>query len=117
MANHIAWFDLRVADLERATKFYSGVLDVEITEEFPGVAVFAHGPGDVTGCLFKNDKHAPSKDGVLLYFDVSGRLEAAADSVEQNGGTIEQPPHEIGSFGRRVVAIDSEGNRIALHSE
>ena len=36
--------------------------------------------------------------------------------VEDFGGNIEQGAHEIGNFGQRALVIDSEGNRIALHS-
>ena len=33
-----------------------------------------------------------------------------------NGGEVMQPKHQIGPYGYRAVVIDSEGNRIALHS-
>ncbi len=42
MPNQIVWFDLPVTDLNRAIIFYSKVLDAEITEEFPGVAIISH---------------------------------------------------------------------------
>ena len=117
MSNRIVWFDLPVDDLNRAIQFYSTVLKVEIKEEFPDVAVISHANDEVSGCLFKSGNQLPSKEGVLIYFNVIGRLDAAVDAVVQNGGQIERPPHEIGPFGRRAIVIDSEGNRIALHSE
>ena len=46
MANRIVWFDVPASDLERAMTFYSKVLDVEINEEFPGVAVMSHDQGE-----------------------------------------------------------------------
>lgn len=117
MPNRIVWFDLPVSDLTRAIQFYSEVLDVEISEEFPGVAIISHDNDEVSGCLFKSDEQLPSKAGALIYFNVLGRLEAAVDAAERNGGQVEKPPHEIGPFGHRAIVIDSEGNRIALHSE
>jgi uncharacterized protein len=117
MSNRIVWFDLPVGDLKRAMLFYSEVLDVEISEEFPDVAVIAHGDDEVSGCLYKSDEHPPSRAGTLIYFNVLGRLEAAVDAATRNGGQIEKPPHQIGPFGRRAIIIDSEGNRVALHSE
>lgn len=117
MANKIIWFDIPVTDLARAVQFYTNVLDMKIEEDFPGVAVFAHEGDEVAGCLFTSENAQPSAGGVLIYFNVNGRLQEAADAVEKFGGKIEQPPHEIGSFGQRAVVIDSEGNRIALHSE
>ncbi len=117
MANRISWFDIPVTDLERAVRFYSEVLKVEVTEDFPGVAVMSHQAGEVSGCLYTSDEDRPSKSGVLLYFNVDGRLQDAVVAAKKHGGEIEKQPHEIGAFGQRAVVIDSEGNRIALHSE
>ncbi len=117
MANCINWFDVPALDLKRAMNFYAIVLDVEINEEFPGVAVISHDKGDVAGCIFKSEEIQPSDQGMLLYFSVNGRLDAAVAAVEECGGTVQGPPHSIGDFGHRALVIDSEGNRIALHSE
>lgn len=117
MANRIVWFDVPALDLERAMNFYSKVLDAEISEEFPGVAVMSHGQGEVAGCVFKSEEVQPSDQGTLLYFNVDGRLDAAVAAVEDCGGTIKEAAHPIGEFGHRAIVIDSEGNRIALHSE
>ncbi|MEM9534004.1 MAG: VOC family protein [Pseudomonadota bacterium] len=116
MPHRIIWFDLAVRDLERAMAFYRAVLATDVKEEFEGVGVISHDQGDVAGCLYVSDTYEPSKHGALLYFNVDGRLEHAVQQVTDHGGEIEQPAHEIGPFGRRAVAIDSEGNRIVLHS-
>ena len=117
MAHQIIWFDLPVLDLGRAIRFYSNVLQTEIKEEFPGVAVFKHGEGDVAGCLFTSEDQQPSKGGALMYFNASGRLPEAVAKVPEFGGEVESEPHEIAPFGQRAIVIDSEGNRIVLHSE
>ena len=117
MTHRIVWFDIPATDLGRAMNFYSKVLGVEITEEFPGVAVMSHEQGDVGGCVFKSEDIQPSDQGTLLYFNVNGRLDEAVAAVEDCGGTIKEPAHAIGEFGHRALVIDSEGNRIALHSE
>jgi len=119
MGNRIVWFDIPVKDLDRASKFYRQVLDVKI-DVYGGdepVAVMEHGPGDVAGCLFINEGDEPSMQGPLLYFAVEGRLEDATGLVEKHGGRILQAPHSIGPHGNRSIVRDSEGNRIALHSE
>ena len=116
MMNRIVWFDLPASDLERAMKFYSNVLDAEVSERFPGVGVISSEDGAVSGCVFKSDDVKPSDHGALLYFNVDGRLEEAVAAAEATGGTIKQPPHSIGEFGHRAIVVDSEGNRIALHS-
>jgi len=117
MTHRVVWFDMPVTDLARASRFYSKVLEAEINEEFPGVSVFKHGSDDVTGCLYLSDEVTPSDQGVLLYFDVSGRLDQALAAVGQYGGSIQKPTESIGEFGQRAIVLDCEGNRIALHSE
>ncbi len=117
MPNRVVWFDIPATDLARAIGFYSSVLDVEVTEEFPGVAVMAHGDDSVGGCIFKSDDIKPSAQGPLLYLNVNGRLDDAITEVERRGGKIDTPKHSIGDFGQRAIVIDTEGNRIALHSE
>ncbi len=117
MASPVVWFDMPARDLDRARNFYAAVLGIPITEEFPGVAVIAHGQDDVSGCLFTSDDVSPSDQGALLYFNVSGRLEEAVGEAEKHGGKVKEAPHSIGEHGFRAIIIDSEGNRIALHSE
>ena len=116
MANRVTWFDVPVADLSRAIEFYSKVLDIAV-EEAHGVAVLEHSGDDIAGCLFKSDDEKPSDSGLLLYFNVSGRLDAAMNATEQYGGKILKAKEQIGQYGYRTIVLDSEGNRIALHSE
>jgi len=116
MANRVVWFDIPVEDLSRASDFYSKVLDISV-QEAHGVAILEHSGNDVAGCLFKSDDEKPSDHGSLLYFNVSGRLDAAIETVEQCGGQILKVKEQIGEHGYRAIVLDSEGNRIALHSE
>jgi predicted enzyme related to lactoylglutathione lyase len=70
----------------------------------------------VAGCLYQNDEALPSASGPLLYFDVNGRLDEAIAQVEANQGKVLEPKHSIAPHGFRALVLDSEGNRIALHS-
>ncbi len=97
--------------------FYSKVLNCEIREEFEGVAVLQHSNDEVAGCLTLDKRIKPTQDGVLIYYNVSGRLTEAVEAVTGNGGKIVQAQHSIGPFGFRAIVLDSEGNRIALHSD
>jgi len=119
MTHRIAWFDMPVKDLGRASDFYSKVLDVEIETYGPDVpvAVMQHGPGDVAGCLYREDGCEPSSRGALLYFAVEGRINEAVALIEFNGGQVLEPVKSIAPHGHRAVVLDTEGNRIALHSE
>jgi uncharacterized protein len=119
MANQVVWFDLPVLDLDRAIRFYSAVLNANVEkQEWPGMAigVLPHADDEVGGCLVQKEDVRPSQDGPLLYFNAQGRLDNAIAAVEPNGGQVVAPKHSIGPYGFRAIVLDSEGNRVALHS-
>lgn len=119
MANTVVWFDVPCVDLDRALKFYSAVMGKNVKKEsFPGmsIGVFPHEGNDVGGCLFTKAEEKPSASGPLLYLNAQGRLDEAIAAVEPNGGKILQAKHQIGPHGSRAIILDSEGNRLALHS-
>ena len=68
------------------------------------------------GCLVVEPQNVTDK-GALNYFNVHGRLEDAVAQVTVKGGEVLLPPHAIGPYGQRAIVLDSEGNRIALHTE
>jgi hypothetical protein len=118
--HQIAWFDIPVLDLDRAIRFYAAVLGQPVHKEsFPngGIGVLAHGEGSVGGCLTTCENGAkPSGNGPLLYFNCNGRLDQAIDQVVPQGGQVLKGKHQIGPYGSRALILDSEGNRVALHS-
>ncbi len=119
MANQIVWCDIPVLDLDRAVKFYSTVLGQSVKkQEFPGmtIGILPHNDGEVGACLFTSDEEKPSEKGAMIYLNANGRLDDAIAAVASNGGKVVKPKHSIGPFGFRAVVIDSEGNRVALHS-
>ena len=120
MANQIVWCDIPVLDLNRAMKFYSTVLGQSVKkQESPGmtIGILPHNDGEVGACLFTSDEEKPSATGTMIYLNANGRLDDAIAAVASNGGKVVKPKHPIGPFGFRAVVIDSEGNRVALHSD
>ncbi len=119
MANHIVWVDIPVLKLDRAIRFYSAVIGSQIEKEvYPGMTIgsFPHKDGEAAGCLYTSESVKPSADGPLVYLNVHGRIDEAIEAVEPSGGKILQPKEAIGPFGFRAIFLDTEGNRIALHS-
>ena len=115
--NRAVWFDVPVADLARATRFYAAVLGINVHPakfEELDFAVLEHDQGN-GGCLIP-DPGAVSRGGILVYFNVDGRIREAVQEVERNGGQVLKDTHPIGPHGFRAIVLDSEGNRIALHS-
>jgi len=120
MANQIVWCDIPVLDLDRAVKFYSAVLGQPLKkQDFPGMklGILPHNDGEVGGCLFTSAEENPSGKGIMIYLNANGRFDEAIAAVAANGGKVVQAKHPIGPFGFRAVVLDSEGNRIALHSD
>lgn len=115
--NRAVWFDIPVADLDRAVSFYQHVLAIRVEKQSFGdqeFAVLEHEDGN-GGCLVPLESDITDK-GIVVYMNVEGRLEDAVEKTRQYGGQILQEPHSIGPYGFKAMALDSEGNRIALHS-
>lgn len=120
MANQIVWCDIPVLDLDRAVKFYSAVLGQEIKKQDlsgTNVGVLPHRDGEVGGCLLQSPQQKPAFGGVMIYLNANGRLDEALAAATAHGGKILQPKHALGPFGFRAIVLDSEGNRVALHSD
>jgi uncharacterized protein len=116
--NRLVWFDIPVADLERSRAFYQAVLGIPVQREKAGdvdFCVLDHKDGN-GGCLVLEPHGIAGKGGVLCYLNVDGRIRDAMNQVAKLGGTVIEPTHAIGPHGFRAVVLDSEGNRIALHS-
>ena len=117
----IGWFEIPVSDMKRAKQFYEKVFDIEITEvNFGGFNMgWFPNKGDsygATGTLVKQESYIPSQEGTLVYF-MSEDVEQELNRVEAAGGKIYQKKTKISDeHGFMGVFIDSEGNRVALHS-
>ena len=119
MSQPIVWIDIPVRDLDRAIRFYGEVLGQPVRrEQFAGAAlgVLTHEGGTAGGCLYASETDRPSDHGPLLYFNCNGRLDQAIAAAQRSGGRVLEGKHAIAGHGHRAVVLDSEGNRIALHS-
>jgi uncharacterized protein len=123
-ANTLCWADIPVTNLDRAIKFYSATLGQEVPKMTEGgveYGLLPHEEQNAAGCLCAGSDSAgienkPSQNGPLVYLSVEGRLDDAIKAVSANGGKVLQDKHQIGPHGFRAIIVDSEGNRIALHS-
>jgi predicted enzyme related to lactoylglutathione lyase len=120
--NMVGWFEIPVTDMERARAFYNTVFNVEIqVEDFGGVLMgwfpFVDGKKGASGALVQNRAYIPDdKKGVLIYFS-SGDVNDELSRIYGVGGKLIQPKTLISKdIGYMALFIDSEGNRIALHS-
>ena len=58
----------------------------------------------------------PGTDGVTVYLNGGADLAVPLSRVEQAGGKVAQPKTAIGAHGFIAYFIDTEGNRIGIHS-
>lgn len=120
--NLVGWFEIPVNDMERACSFYEAVFDISLTQTKSGdlhmaTFPFVDGGFGAGGALVKHKKHyIPSSLGVVIYFGTND-MNKSLEAVTANGGDVVQKKKAVGpNQGFNGVFIDTEGNRIALHS-
>lgn len=124
MKNAISWFEIPTIDIERAQKFYEAIFQIKLepleTDNFKMRMFPLDNPmNGVGGTLVKTDGfHVPSAtDGPLIYLDGNPDVQIVVDRIEAAGGKVTVPKTKISDeYGYMAVFIDTEGNRIALHS-
>lgn len=118
--NPVTWFEIPVTDLDRAVAFYRGVFGFELERvaiDGNEMALFpsADGEAGVSGALAKGDSYVPSVNGTRVYFSTEA-IEDTLRKVDALGGRTLYPKTSIGALGWVAEFEDSEGNRVALHS-
>ncbi|MFM9943800.1 MAG: VOC family protein [Bacteroidia bacterium] len=121
MTNSINWFEIPVTDFARAKKFYEALFDAQLeTMEAMGMTM-AFLPADlqnggIGGGIVKGEGYEPSTIGSLVYLNGGDDLDVPLARVEPAGGQIVLQKMAIGENGFMAYFIDTEGNKIGLHS-
>jgi uncharacterized protein len=120
MKNLVSIVEIPTSDFSRAVKFYQSILDISIEEvDMDGtqMGILPGDEGNVNVVLVKGIDYKPTTDGTVLYFNAGNDLQPMLDKVGQNGGQIIVPKTEISpEMGYFALFIDTEGNKIGLHS-
>ena len=124
MQNAISWFEIPATDLSRAQQFYEAIFGIQLIPMDMENIKMRMFPLDnmetgVGGAVVDSGGfHKPSAtDGPLIYLNGNPDLQQVLDKVEAAGGKIMVPKMEISpEYGFMAVIIDTEGNRIGLHS-
>jgi predicted enzyme related to lactoylglutathione lyase len=121
--NALNWFEIPVTDMARAKHFYQVAFGIHLEDmNMPGMemAGFPYEPqsGKVSGALVKSEYHKPSTDGVTIYLNANPDMSDVLQRIESVGGQIIMHKTQITpEIGYMAFLIDSEGNRVALHSQ
>lgn len=123
MKNAISWFEIPATDLARAQKFYETIFGLTLNPlDLPNIKMRMFPLEDMMGVggavVDSGGFHKPSAtDGPLVYLNGNPDLQNVLNKVEAAGGKIMVPKTEISpEYGYMAVIIDTEGNRIGLHS-
>ncbi len=122
--NAISWFEIPTTDINRAQKFYESIFDIKMTPlDMPQLQMRLFPVTDMTngigGALnYNKEFYIPSEDkGPLIYLNANPDVQTILDRILAVGGRIIVPKTQISpEHGFMAVFIDTEGNRIALHS-
>lgn len=125
MKHSISWFEIPTNDLARAQQFYETIFQMKmVTMDFPNIQMRMFPVDDpmdahaISGSLVHApDFFEPSSKGTMVYLNANPDVQIILDRIEAAGGQIVVPKtlisNEIGHMG---VFMDTEGNRVALHS-
>jgi uncharacterized protein len=124
MKNAISWFEIPTTDISRAAKFYETVFGINLVPlDLPNIKMRMFPLDDqmtqVGGALVDSGGfHKPSAtDGPLVYLNANPDVQLVLNKIEAAGGKILVPKTEISpDFGHMAAFLDTEGNRVALHS-
>jgi predicted enzyme related to lactoylglutathione lyase len=117
--NAINWFEIPVSNLERATQFYGTILGAKFEPmEAMGLrmAFFPMENGGVGGALVQGNGYVPTAQGINVYLNGGEDLDAILRRVEAAGGKVALPKTSIGENGFMALFLDTEGNKVGLHS-
>ncbi len=124
MKHAFSWFEIPSVDLDRATKFYEAIFNVQLQPLDVAEIKMRMFPVDdpMTGIggavVHHKDFYQPSPTaGPLIYLNGNPDVQDILDRVEPAGGTIMVPKTQISpEHGYMAIFVDTEGNRIGLHS-
>ena len=120
-SNPVVWFEIYVQDMARAKAFYESVFQVKLEQMMPeselemwGFPRNEESQMGINGSLVKM-KGVPSGGSTLVYFGCDD-CAVEAKRIIAAGGKVDREKMSIGQYGFIVLAVDTEGNMIGLHS-
>lgn len=120
MQNLVTFIDIPATDFGRAVSFYKAILGLEINETEVFGTKMGFFPSDGTnasGAIVQGQDYKPSTDGVIAYLNGGNDLQNVLDKVGPNNGKVIVPKTHISpEVGYIGMFIDTEGNKMAVHS-
>ena len=118
--DYVSWFEIPAIDFQQAVRFYNYIYGIEMEQNFTDVNAMAFFPTTtgIGGAVIAGTGSVPSDSGPLIYLNGGSDLNNVLNKVEAVGGRIVMPKTLISEeSGYFAVFIDSQGNKLALHSK
>jgi len=121
--NPVGWFEIYVKDMDRAVKFYQGVLGTKLDKlDQPGTGITEmrtfpmqrDGTG-AAGALAKMENGPSGGNGTIVYFTCDD-CAVISKRAPSNGGKIMKEKSSVGQYGYIAIVTDPDGNAIGLQS-
>ena len=120
LKDFISWFEIPAVNFQKAVNFYSHIYGIEMETHFSvehSMALFPSSKG-IGGAIVSGPGSTPSETGPLVYLNGGSDLNVVLSRVEEAGGRVVLPKTLINEeSGYFAIFIDSEGNKLALHSK
>lgn len=124
--NPVVWFEIYVDDLNRAKEFYETVFQLQLNEmPMPESAEdsmkMLFFPSDMesknsaSGALVKMEGFKAGNNSTIVYF-MSEDCSIEEARITAAGGKVIKPKVSLGDYGAMVLATDTEGNMVGIHS-
>tara|TARA_R110001592_G_scaffold313768_3_gene589230 strand:- start:212 stop:619 length:408 start_codon:yes stop_codon:yes gene_type:complete len=120
LKNYISWFEIPAINFQKAVVFYNHIYGIEMESFTNGDHTMAIFPSDagISGAIVAGPGSVPSENGPLLYLNGGNDLNNILSKVDEAGGRVVMAKTFINDdSGYFAIFIDSEGNKLALHSK
>lgn len=120
LKHFVNWFEIPAYNFERAVSFYSQIYAIEMdSTEINGYSMaFFPAKNGIGGAVVTGEGCTSNTTGPLLYLNGGKDLDVVLSRVEPAGGRVIMGKTLINdAVGYFALFMDTEGNRLALHSK
>lgn len=120
VSNYVSWFEIPAINFQQAVNFYNHIFKINMETNYEGDYAMAFFPffNGLGGSIVAGPGSTPSDTGPLLYLNAGNDLNVTLERVKEAGGRVVMQKTLISrESGYFAIFIDSEGNKLALHSK
>lgn len=120
MNSFVSIVEIPATDISRAVEFYQSILEIEIQTidmQDDEMGIFPNDGQSASVVITKGEGYEPASNGVLVHLNAGDDLNTVLKRIEKNGGKVLLEKTLIDEEnGYFALFLDSEGNKMGLHS-